>query len=554
MPTPTHAMLWELWRLSRWEMAQRTLGPAALWGGALFLLGGAGDGVGATILTIPIFMLTVMTSMFSSLWMDNFDNRGRGFAFYLGFTRPVSTWRLVAIPMTYCALTTALCYLVPAALLRAVFGLQLPLFPVAALITAACAVFIMAVWSPRGRLTRTFSLIATTLAFFALVIFGMMKNELEPDAFLNAKFLLEQFRFSAAHYLLLLAVFAGAIAVTTIAVDRQRHGERWMDAQRTLTRMRVLSPRLTRNHPFASSRHAQFWFEMRRSGLPLLQAGTASALALLVTMVTLSATGALSGKSPLPVWILVLLLSPPAFTLIGAEWLLGLRHKQGAVALATFDATQPMGNGELIAIKMLALAAGVGASWLAMVLAAGAWLLCWSDGPTLHRISELMAIIATVSPLWGACAICKLLVTFVAAQAAVMAGGLFTALHPKVMAALVCSGGGYGLLALWDAKHGWALRPFWDAHAWALAITLIVVTIVFWHRTLSQKFLSRSHFVALLGVWILYAVATVALGQRLIPSIPPIPASATAMAYASLLAPLTAVAAATLALAAHRHR
>jgi hypothetical protein len=551
MPTPAQAMMWELWRLSRWEILYRTLGPAALWGSVFCLLGTQANAVEASLLTIPVFMLTVMTSMFSGLWMNSFENSGNGFTFHLGFTRPVSTAMLVAGPMAYISCAAAVCYLAPSAFLRALFGLPLPLFPVAAVIATACAVFIMSVWSAQSRMARLLNFMAVMFGFQAVLYFGV---GLSPEVFISPDTLLEEFSLSIWGYMILLALFVGSIAVTTLAVDRQRHGERWSSGRLNVERADLSGGLLRWNGPFSTPRQAQYWYEMRRSGAPLLMFGLAVAVSAFLGIVVMNAKGDLASKA-VPLWGAVLAGSLFVFLLMGAEWLLGLRRKQGAVSLSTFDATQPMGNGGLIAIKLIVLTTCVLLSGLFMAAAAAVWTMLWGDH---HQITQavlfIRPVLARVSlPSW-ACIGLVLIVNYAAASAMLIAGGLFAPLHPKLMGTLFGVGLIYFLLSVWDAKHGWMLKPFWEAHAWIIAAALAAATFLSWRKALHEGYLRRSHLFTWLCIWLAYTCAAVALCLRVVPTDVSIPSSVAALGLSSLSLPLVAIAVAPLVLAAHRHR
>jgi len=551
MPTPAQAMIWELWRLSRWEILFRTLGPAVFWGSVFCLLGTQANAVEAPFLTIPVFMLTVMTSMFSGLWMNSFENSRNGFSFHLGFTRPVSTAMLVAGPMAYISCTAAVCYLVPAVLLRALFGLPLPLFPVGAVIATACAVFIMAVWSAQSRIGRLLNFTGVICGFQAVLYFGV---GLSPEVFTSPDTLLEKLSVPIWGYMTLLAVFVGSIAITTLAVDRQRHGEKLSSGRLNIERADLSGGLLRWNGAFSTPRQAQYWYEMRRSGAPLLLSGLGAALLAFLGILVLTAKGDLAGKAT-ALWGIVLAASPFAFLLIGADWLLGLRRKQGAVSLSTFDATQAMDNGGLIFIKLVVLTTCVFLSWLFMASAAAVWTMLWGD---YHHVTQAMwkfqPVLAKVSLPWWACTGLVLIVNYVTASAVLIAGGLFAPLRPKLMGTVFAAGLIYFPLSVWDAKHGWVLRPLWEAHGWIIAAALAAATFLSWRKALHEGSLRRKHLFTSLCIWLAYTCAAVALCLRVIPTNVSIPFSIVALGLSSLSLPLLAIAVTPLVLAAHRHR
>ena len=118
------AMLWENWRVSRTEAAQRlALGLVA---GSIML--GNGTDRGAVV------AFWILIALHSMIWFSIAKlNGGRfadgykpGYPFHLQFTRPVSTPVLVAVAMAYDALTCTALYLLSASLLGWMFGQVLP--------------------------------------------------------------------------------------------------------------------------------------------------------------------------------------------------------------------------------------------------------------------------------------------------------------------------------------------------------------------------------------------------------------------------------------------
>lgn len=555
MPTPTQATLWELWRLSRWELLFRTVVPAAFWGSSFCLLGTQANAVEAPFLTIPVFMCTVMGSVFSGLWMNSFDNVRSGFSFYLGFARPIETSRLVAVPMIYISCTAAVCYLFPAAFLRALFGLPLPLLPVAAVAATACAVFIMAVWSVQSRLAKAVNLPAVMCAFVAFLYFGIMRGaRLPPEAFTSPDTLREMFALSIWGYMVLLALFVGSIALSVLAVDRQRHGEQLSIGRLRLDRTDLSGGLLRWEGPFASPRQAQYWYEMRRSGAALLLFGLGAAVLTFLGILVLDAKGDLAVKA-MALWGIVLATSPVIFLMIATDWLLGLRRKQGAVSLSIFDATQAMDTRGLIFIKLVVLTTCVFLSWLFLASAAAVWTGIWGDfHQVTQAVSRIQPVLAKVSLLGWVCIGLVLIVNYLNAGAMLLSGALFGSLHPKLVGTVLTVGLIHLPLSIWDAKHGWVLEPLWEAHAWTIAAALPAATFLLWRKALQKEYLRRPHLLVSLCIWLAYMSAALALCLRLIPANVSIPFPIVALGLGSLSVPLATIAIAPLVLAAHRHR
>src|SRR4051812_42791563 len=155
--SPTSAMLWELWRVTRAEMAWKLALPI---GAALIALGLAAafgpaanpakyqninDFAAAVALTV-----IVIAHLPGWISMARLTGGQPGFALYLSYTRPVRTAWLVGLPMAYLTAVSSGIYLVSAMVLRLTSGDAFPLLPVAGWIAALTLVSVAATWSTRN--------------------------------------------------------------------------------------------------------------------------------------------------------------------------------------------------------------------------------------------------------------------------------------------------------------------------------------------------------------------------------------------------------------------
>lgn len=138
--TPVAAMAWEAWRLSRRGLAVSIV-LSSIGGGALLASPMSREQAGSLVLQLVV----VVAYMGGARWPASVDER-KGFTFSLGYTRPVVTWTLVAVPLSFVAASAAVAYLVPAALFRGLFGVPFPLLPVAAICAAASLVWVASTW------------------------------------------------------------------------------------------------------------------------------------------------------------------------------------------------------------------------------------------------------------------------------------------------------------------------------------------------------------------------------------------------------------------------
>ena len=219
MRSPVLAMLWENWRLTRLEAANRLalgiVGAAAV----LVLFAAvapneAARDVGATItLGLIIFMTFPLWLSISKLKGGRFlDGYRPGFPLSLLYARPVRTAVLVGVPMAYLAALAAAVYLVSALVLRWTFGYPFPLLPVAALIAAAHLAQAAGDWSTRSKVVQWLGTMAPVMALGSL---AMYRWEGWPALF----------DFSLADYALIAAIGLVSFGVAVAGVARQRRGD-----------------------------------------------------------------------------------------------------------------------------------------------------------------------------------------------------------------------------------------------------------------------------------------------------------------------------------------
>ncbi len=529
MRTPAQALLWELWRISRWELIIRTVGQSVCWIAILWLLGGWGESREA----LAGFALVTIggTSLFSGLWINHFENSQAGYCFGLQFSRPISTPMLVVIPMVYIACTSALCFLIPAGLIRWLFGIPFPLPAAAVFIVACCACVVGAVWSAPNLLTKMLSLVGVVGAFGGLLVWRNAQPGVVVPMLISTKDWPTIFHVSVLQYAGLLLVAACAAAVTTIGVGRQRHGEQLQlgGLRQWLSGLADELPRRTR--PFGTPIRAQFWFEMRRFGVKVLLIGLCAAPLAFVVISLCSLFDAEFRGQAVPVWLTVVVLCPFVYQILGTEWSLGLKQRQGAAWFSTFEATQGLCNDRLIAVKLAVLTLSVFAGALAMVVAAVAHTMLFGDFQELARLGESMPPnIANLSAFsWAALGV-NLIVLYASNSALLLAVGFWLCLYRRAPVAVFTVVFAHILLAMWDLQHGWSLSLLWSAYGWLLATAIVSVGVVALRKSLKWGFLGRRAFVGALCAWTVFVLATVAASWELVsPVAATIPAAAVAL-------------------------
>ena len=368
---PIAAMLWENWRLTRVEAAQRlALGLVA---GAVAL---SFFDIGATV-AFGILVLVHSYIWFSIAKLNGgrfADGYKPGFPLHLLYTRPVPTVVLVGVAMAYDAVSCMALYLVSAAVLGFAFGKPLPLFSVALCLVAYHFAYTCCQWSTRNRVVQWVGLTAFSVPMFFL-LYNNVTSPLRVE-------------FSLTANVVMALVCVVAFGLTVAGVARQRRG----DAVATVSAPKAASGgypdwlvSLFRFPcPTSSATKAQLWFEFRSSGLPVLTFGVVVATLLFLLFAISTAFVPLRNFAvPLTLAaapVLVLLLGNNAF---------GIRRKQGRIYASPFEMTQPHGSAQLAAIKLLVRTAcvllvlgAIGASWWASSSRLDVWGAWFPDGKT----------------------------------------------------------------------------------------------------------------------------------------------------------------------------
>ena len=344
MRSPVLAMLWENWRLTRVEAAQR-LSLGLVGGSAALALSDSGA-------TIAVWVLLSLHGIF---WMSIakltggrfIDGYRPGFPLHLLYTRPVRTSVIVGVAMAYDAVSGAAMYVASAALLGFAFGQTLPLLSMAVLIAVFHMVWTFVQWSTRSKVLQWLG---------SCGIWGRGLRSVHDSW--------------------------GRIATAArLLVRRQRtDGLDWPRVVRAHGRRRgaAASRRRTGGHtpdsgmagfadwlaglfrfpcPTSSATRAQVWFDLKSSGLPVLAIGVALAIVIpLLFVVTTQLDVVLSGVFTEPatrsVAVVVAMFSLPAVLILGGN-AFGIRARQGRTYASAFEATQACGTARMAGLKVL---------------------------------------------------------------------------------------------------------------------------------------------------------------------------------------------------------
>jgi hypothetical protein len=361
MRSPIVAMLWENWRLTRVEAAQRFgLGIVAGSGAMALLDAGATAAFWILIVQHGMIIWLSIAKLNGGRFLDGYKP---GFPFYLLYTRPVPTVVFVGVAMMYDALSCAALYLISAALLGFAFRQPLPLFSVILWIVTVHLCYACIQWSTASRVVQWVGSIAFVLLFF------LLENRVASPL---------QVEFSLVENALMVLICVVAFGLTIAGVARQRRGDAIASAPRTeglagypdwlvtLFRFRC---------PTSSATRAQVWFELKSSGLPALAIGLGVA-----TLIFLLFAISIPFGIVRPMAIGILMFAAPALLLLLGGNAFGIRRRQGRTYASAFEMTRPYGIAQMVGLKVLVRTACVLAALTAVGLSAwasssllGAW-------------------------------------------------------------------------------------------------------------------------------------------------------------------------------------
>jgi hypothetical protein len=358
-------MLWEIWRVTRVEVAFRL--AVGIVGGLTALAWYAsvappdntktkdfGAMVAMILLVFPHFM--------GWLSLPRLNNHRPGFPLALLYTRPVRTAVIVGLPMAYLIALPAAIYLVSALLLKAISGYPFPLLPVAAWIAALSVVY-LAIWSTRSKGVEA---LLGAVACSAWVMFMIGRLTAFSDGFDwqdSPKNWPTVFAFPLTDYALIALIGLTCFGVAVAGVRRQRHvsapaAAQWIPG--------AGFPEWLVNVfrfpcPTSSATRAQVWFELKSRGLPVLTIGLMSAMLIPpLFAVSRAIEAAFSGGISDMVASSLVALSSMLFVAV-------LVFGGGAFGIRAIESTQPYGSAGLAGLKVLVRSG----CWLAALIAAG---------------------------------------------------------------------------------------------------------------------------------------------------------------------------------------
>jgi len=540
MRSPTVAVLWEVWRVTRVEAARKlALGTVAamvvlaLSSSAREIIKDSTAAIALVLIVIPHFAGWLSTAKLNS---------GRpGFPLFLHYTRPVRTTVIVGLPMACLTALSVVIYLLSALLLRLTSAYAFPLLPVAAWVAAFTMIVLAALWS-----TRNWIISLVVMMFAAAQILGMAMRRLTavelPDNYdWPPRLWPTLFDFPSTDYAVIALIGIASFGVAIAGVRRQRHGDGWVEAPSAqrggLWAWLVNLFRIP--CPTSSATRAQLWFDLKSNGLPLLTIGVALAIVILLLSAVanpIDITFADEIRAHLSCTIddcfyarafpvLITPLSLLVVLFLGGN-AFGIRRKQGRTYVSAFEATQAYGAARLTLLKLLVksacLLAAIGAIavsvWISLPLLGDAVFVQMWNVPLNSQVSPIKSAIAAFEGYeLLALAVVVIIGVVVWVAAFAVLGALWTRWSRRAnvaVSSLLLFGLALAFLAV--AEHNGIMSPFViDAilatARWAAAAAIIGATAYLYRSCLAEHTLTARYALGALLVSMAFVAAWVTL-------------------------------------------
>jgi hypothetical protein len=356
--SPVVAMLWELWRVTRVEVALKlawgvVVAPIPLLLSAVFAPSEIAEwdediiDVSSLLLFLPhLVAWPSLARLNGSQW---------SLPLYLHYTRPIRTAVMVGVPNAYLTAMSVAIYLVSAFLLSVTSGHSFSLLPAAAWIAAlTCALGALGWWT-RNMVVLMVGMLVVLFAWGSVA--GARLDSFPNDV-----------DYPLTDYALIALFGLICFSVTVVAAARARRGDAHDAIARTPgSELWDWLVNLFRFPcPTSSAIRAQIWLDLKSDGLPVLTIGLVLAIVILLLSAignpidaafqneiraSLSCSNAdcfLARAWPVMFTVLSLLL-----VLFLGRNAFGIRSRHGRTSVSAFEATQACGTAQLAALKVL---------------------------------------------------------------------------------------------------------------------------------------------------------------------------------------------------------
>ena len=319
---------------------------------------------------LNVGLLTPVVVVLSMIFSHQAFNSNKGLTGFpaRSFTLPITSLRLVAIPMVFGVSVIELFGLLWTTFIR-IFEGRSAFFGV---LLGALLVWSQTVlWLPASRALRLAALGTVWITFAYLALTSVMPQEILPW-FLKGNTVMG----------LLVGSAPLAFVLSWILVTRQRSGgfsRHPVYAQ--IERIAGILPGRTRN--FASPATAQYWLEWRRSGYPL---PVLVGVLLIATLLMMRGTAGLPPgeikdvREGLVVWSLVM---PIILAFLLGKLLCKPDFWTSDLVVPPFIAAKPLATEEIVAAKMKAAARSTVLSWLLVLAFLAASFPLWANTDVL---------------------------------------------------------------------------------------------------------------------------------------------------------------------------
>ncbi len=533
--SPSVAILWELWRVTRGEIAWKLalpIGAALAALGLAAAFGPANEPPNTQRVNDEVAALALILIVLPHLvgwWSIGKLNGGQpGFPLYLTYTRPVRTAVIVALPMAYLTALSWAIYLVSAIVLRVASGLAFPLLPVAVWMAAYTVITLAGAWSTRSRVIGVLTMLYAVTKGLEMAMERLTAVELPGGYDWPPHLWPTLFDFPRTDYAWIALIGLAAFGVTVAGVAWQRHGA-WTASTLGTGKTPIDSTpgsglwgwliNLFRVPcPTSSATWAQVWLDLKSNGFPVLTIGvTLASVILLLSAVSGPLDAAWNADPAIPCPIKECFYArawPPMITPLALLAMLslggnafGIRRRQGRAYINAFEATQAYGTGQLALLKILvksvcvlAALVAIGVSvWLSMPLLGDAVFIQMWEVPLNSRrsaLSNAVAALAGYEQLALAVVAAGGVALWVASWAAV---GALRTRYRRRMKIAVCLLLLYGVAFVWlavavrmdpETASQFRLDVVYGVMRWMAAAAIVFATAYLAWRTLVERLLT----------------------------------------------------------------
>jgi hypothetical protein len=398
MSSPAIALVWEIWRQHRWTVAAIAALTAA---GRLidFLETGrsAGGGIEPSPLTTLLGMLAFLCLFAVFNYTDASDGRGVGRFPRRLFTLPVTSLRLVSVPLLAGMASVELLYLLWMGPLSR--GGSTSAAFVALLLAALVVFYLWALWT----LERAGSLRLVMLGVIATALFatGVLPSfpPTPPPPWRSER--------------VLAGLVAGLALVAFLRtwqhVGRVRAGGEDRRGRRELLLAWIAAAWPARRRAFATPAAAHFWFEWRSSGvvLPALVGGV-------ILVVIMPMSWLYGGGSDTFRLVLATLAAPMVLAIpVGIAFSKPTFWSE-ELAVPAFVAVRPLSSEDLVATKVAVAAVSAVLSWTVVAVFLTVWLSSSANLDLLSRLAIQLSALdgQSIAAVYGMAALAAVAAVF----------------------------------------------------------------------------------------------------------------------------------------------